>query len=116
VNLPNGAWACAALAALDARAIAKSARLLFAVATHVENSDMQWEPERKSILNHWGHGPVMAQGVPAVLELPAEALGRVFALDARGVRAGEVPAHVADGRIRIVFAPHYRTLWYILER
>ena len=62
-----------------------------------------------------GHAPVMAEGVPCRLTLPA-APGRVrcWALGPDGMRAAVVqPAPAADGAATILrLSPECRTLWY----
>jgi hypothetical protein len=62
----------------------------------------------------WGKAPVVNEGVPARIALPAKA-GRVkcSALDERGTPKGDVPvAADADGRATIEIGPEYRTVWY----
>ena len=63
-----------------------------------------------------GHGPVMAEGVPLTLTLPAKAdTVACWALDGRGERKAEVPVKAdADGRATVAVGPEFRTVWYEL--
>ncbi|NOY79825.1 MAG: hypothetical protein GXP31_02350 [Kiritimatiellaeota bacterium] len=116
VRSPEGSWACVALAALDGKSVADSAKLLFVAVTRAENSNMEWDAKRTTVLNKWGSGPVVAQGLPADLTLPGAARPRVHALDPHGVRAAPVDVRGAPGTWRIAVGPKFRTLWYLVER
>ena len=62
-----------------------------------------------------GHAPVVAEGIPCEIALPApSARVKCWALAGDGSRAQEiVPEAVGDGRrARIRLSPAYRTLWY----
>lgn len=67
-------------------------------------------------LTNRGHGPVLAEGIPAVLtfEKPASAV-KCYALDPRGERKAEVPVTESDGKAEICIDPKYQTVWYELE-
>ncbi len=116
VRPPTGNWACVALAALDRKPVADSAKLLFVAVTRAENSNMEWDAERKTVLNKWGTGPVVAQGLPTDLVLPGAGRPRIYALGPRGVRTTQVDVRGAPGAWRIAVGPKFRTLWYIIER
>ena len=65
----------------------------------------------------WGHSPVMNEGVPATITLPAAA-GRVAcrALDERGEPKADVPVRAdAGGRAVFDIGPNYQTVWYEIE-
>jgi len=65
----------------------------------------------------WGEGPVVAEGIPAELTLPATASNvKVYALDPHGDRKAEVPVKVgADGNATIQIGPEFKTVWYEIE-
>lgn len=112
VELPDGTWACAVLAALDSKPVAESARLLLSIATRVENTDMGWDEERKTVGRNWGKAPVVAQGVPGVITLPGKPV-RAWALTPAGQKATEVK--IEEGN-KMKIGPEYKTLWYVIER
>ncbi|MBV9851540.1 MAG: carbohydrate binding domain-containing protein [Armatimonadetes bacterium] len=97
------------LTPLDGRPIAQSRHMLLTLAGKVENQDMRWNAARTSVGDRWGHGPTMAEGIPATVTLPHMQVRRVYALDATGRRTQEVgPARVFD------VGPQYKTVWYEL--
>ncbi len=63
-----------------------------------------------------GHAPMMAEGIPATLTLPADpAKTKCYALDPHGDRKAEVPVEKAAGGCRIMIGPQYQTVWYEIE-
>jgi hypothetical protein len=87
------------------------ARILLTATGYVENTQMGWNADKTSVGDQWGMGPVLCEGVPFELILKAEGV-KVWALDPRGQRAGEVfPAQTAEGMV-LRFGPQYKTLWY----
>jgi len=116
VDPPQGRWACTTVASLDGKPIAASRRVLWSLATRVENTNMVWSDDRRTISNRWGTGPVVAQGVTAELAVQGAPPARVFALDPRGEPARPVPVRRTDGGWSIKVGPSFRTLWYIIER
>jgi hypothetical protein len=70
----------------------------------------------KITLDDWGKGPVMMEGVPATITLPADPPRvKCFALDPRGDRKLQVPVNKADGGAKIVLKPEYQTVWYEID-
>jgi hypothetical protein len=64
----------------------------------------------------WGRPPVLAEGIPAEIELAAPAsLTRCYALNPNGERVTEVPVEDTGGGSRIVISPQYQTIWYEIE-
>ncbi|MDR3710506.1 MAG: hypothetical protein P4L33_19575 [Capsulimonadaceae bacterium] len=104
------------LVSLDAKPLAVSSRLLLAITGKAENLDMVWNADRTSVSNHWGHGPVQAEGVPATLVIANTALRRVWALDSTGARTTEAPVTIKNGRATFDIAPSYHTVWYEIGR
>ncbi len=78
----------------------------------VENQGMVWNAAHNSVSNQWGHGPTMAEGIPATVTLRTDGTRHVFALDGTGKRTQEVPATFADGTLTFTVGPQYQTLWY----
>jgi hypothetical protein len=99
------------LNAVDGQSIGERGRCLLTVMSRCANEGMVWNEAGTSVGREWGRGPTLCEGVPVTVA--AGGLGgrlRVFALNADGTRAREVPA--AGGRFELGAA--YRTLWYEL--
>ena len=105
-------FAAATLTAMDRRPLAESRRLLLTLVGRVENQDMGWNAGRTSVGDKWGHGPTVAEGIPATVTLKTNAARHVWALDGTGKRVGDVPATFADGRLTFTVGPQFKTLWY----
>jgi hypothetical protein len=109
----NG-WASLGLAALDNQPIANSKRMLLVAVGRVANSDMQWNEQRTSVAEKWGHAPTIAEGIGASVRLPGSVTAR--ALTPSGEASQTVPVHSHDGSSDIEIGPQYQTLWYLLTR
>ncbi len=71
---------------------------------------------KRITLTDRGGPPVLAEGIPAVLTLPADpAKVRCYALDPRGERRRDVPVAQAGGSAQIAIGPEYQTVWYEIE-
>lgn len=115
LELPDGEWACAALASADGKPLAESRHALLAVVTRAENSGMIWDKERRSVGRNWGREPVLVQAVPLSLEGTGSP-PRVTALDARGARGAVQDVRATPGGWRLEVAPTSGAPWYVLER
>ena len=63
-----------------------------------------------------GHGPVMAEGVPLAVTLPAQSKRvRCWALAPDGTRKEEVPVKSEGALTRLDLGPAYRTVWYEID-
>ena len=63
-----------------------------------------------------GHAPMMVEGIPATLTLPADAAKtKCYALDPHGDRKQPVPVEKVDGGCRIAIGPQFQTVWYEIE-
>lgn len=63
-----------------------------------------------------GTAPILCEGIPATLTLQAgPAKVRLFALDANGDRAQEIPVRNTTTGTELVIGPQYQTLWYELD-
>ncbi|MBR4172666.1 MAG: hypothetical protein IKR48_13530, partial [Kiritimatiellae bacterium] len=62
----------------------------------------------------WGKGPVMNEGIPALITLSATSEQvACFALDERGNRKQPVPVTKGrDSNATIEISPKYKTVWY----
>ena len=109
-------WASVALAALDAKPIAESGRLLLVAAGRVENTGMGWDEKRTTLARRWGSEPTIAEGIAATVTLARRGEAKVCALDAAGMRQSDVPTKPGPGgRIALKIGPEYKTLWYLIE-
>ncbi len=67
-------------------------------------------------LGSWGTAPVLSEGIGCEIFLPYPAARvKVFALDERGDRKGEVPVGDAGGKAAFQIGESYQTLWYEIE-
>jgi len=109
----NG-WAAVAVGALDGKPIGESTRVLVVAVGRVENSDMGWDDNRRTVSNHWGRAPVVAEGIEATLRVPGR--GKVLALDGTGTPKGDVPSEEENGGLTFKLGPQHQTLWYGVTR
>jgi hypothetical protein len=107
-------YAVLVLTSLDGRPIETAQRVLLAAVGSAENSGMTWNAARTSVGNQWGTGPAQVNGIAAEIALPRRG-ARVFALDGRGQRAGEVVVNASGDGSRFAIGPEQRTLWYEIE-
>lgn len=108
-------WTSIALAALDAKPLTESKRMLLVAVGGVENTDMGWNANRTTVGRKWGKPPIIAEGIPATVTVPGRV--RVHALTPAGRRAASVSTETVPGnRSRLHVGPEYRTLWYLVER
>ena len=105
-------FAAMTLTAMDQKPLSQSGRLLLTLVGKVENQGMVWNADRTSVGDQWGHGPVMAEGIPATVVLKTEAARHVWALDGTGKRVQEVPALYSGGMLKFNVGQEFRTLWY----
>lgn len=65
-------------------------------------------------LKDWGTAPVLVEGIPAKITLPAAAKRtKCFALDEHGTRKFEISvSEPAEGKAEIEINPSYQTVWY----
>jgi hypothetical protein len=105
-------FASVAAVATDGRPLAESRRILVTVCGRVENQQMTWNQARTTIGTGWGHGPTLAEHVPATLTVEGAAKRSVYRLDARGQRSGQVSAQTTVGGLTFAVSPADQTLWY----
>ena len=109
-------FASITLTAMDQKPTLQSERLLLTLAGKVENQDMKWNADRTSVGDQWGHGPTVAEGIPATVTLRTDGPRSVWALDGTGRHTQKVPATYASGVLTFTVGPQYRTLWYGVEK
>jgi len=105
-------FAAMTLTAMDQDIIFQSRKLLLTLAGKVENQNMGWNADRTSVGSQWGHGPTVAEGIPATVTLKMNGPRHVWALDGTGKRVGDVPATYANGSLTFTVGPQFKTLWY----
>lgn len=98
--------------ALDGRPLPESTRILVTLVARVANQGMVWNAERTTVGRHWGHGPTIAERVPATLSLACSGPRQVFALAPDGTRAKPVPAVYQKGRLTFSDSPDDHTIDY----
>lgn len=115
-------WATVSLVSRHASGFGESgkpASILLAATGVAQNKDMVIEETRphEITLRNWGTGPVMVEGIPAVITLPADAARtRCYALDPAGKRKADVPVEKGpSGGCRISIGPDQQTIWYEIE-
>lgn len=97
---------------------ARPARILLAATGLSHNKGAKFTEHGKDRIScrdaDWGTGPVMNEGIPAVITLPAPAANTVCrALDERGEPKADLPISAdASGRAVVKIGPEYRTVWY----
>ncbi len=112
-------WATISMVAVDAQRFDKPGRILIAATGWVQNKDAELEHlggDRITLRDRWGSQPVLCEGVPAEIVLPAAA-GRVklYPLDQSGNRRPEVPCGQRRGKALLQLDPKHQTIWYEAE-
>ena len=92
-------FASVTLTTMDRKPIRSSGRMLLTLVRKVENQDMVWNAQRTNVGSHWGHGPTIAEGIPATVTIAAVGTLHVWALDGAGSRIEPVPAKVEGGKL-----------------
>jgi hypothetical protein len=112
-------WATLSLVSKNATGFGSSGKpadILLTATGIVENKGMVVEKssDTKIRLTNWGTGPVLAEGIPAVIKLPSiAAKTKCFALDPHGDRKSEVAVtKFGEGGCQISIKPDYQTVWY----
>ncbi len=119
-----GVWAVTALDGMAA--IGQAKRLAIIALGYAQNTGAGWKryPDRRiagpppegtnlTFAREWGEPPILAEGVPARITLPAtSARVQAWALDARGQRQAALEVRMVGGRPVVDIGPSYRTLWY----
>lgn len=113
---PSSNWATVGLSSLDRVPVGDSKKLLLTLAGRAENLGMRWNSARTSVGMEWGSGPTYVAGIGATVKLLTSARqARVWALDERGARRGEITSTLRSGALKFAVSPVWRTLWYEIE-
>lgn len=114
-------WATVSLMSHDATGFGedgKAARILLAATGLSHNHGAKFTEHAGNQIScrgeDWGKGPVMNEGIPAKIILPADAAKtHCYALDPAGNRKAKVPVATAnEKRAQIEIGPAYQTVWY----
>ena len=112
----RGDWGVLTATVVQGKDFASPGRILITTLGQEENTDQQWkDAKHSSVGRHWGHAPVLVEGLGARITLPVAA-NRVsaWALDDRGHRKAALPVS-GTAKAEIYCAEGYRTLWYEIE-
>jgi hypothetical protein len=107
-------FATVAAVALDGQPLAASGRILVTVVARAENQGMKWNAARTSVGTGWGHGPTIAERVPATITLAVAGPRTVYALAPDGTRAREVNTAATAGALTFTVSSKDQTLHYEL--
>lgn len=109
-------FASVAAFALDDAPLRDARRVLITVVARAGNQGTTWNETRTSFGKEWGHGPTIAERVPAHLTLAGATDRKVHALAPDGSRAREVATVRAPGGITFAVGPDDHTLHYEVVR
>jgi hypothetical protein len=104
-------YAAIVLTTMDGKPVESAQRALLAAVGSAQNRGMKWNEARTSVGKDWGTGPTEVNGIALEITLPRGG-ARVYALDGRGQRMGEVTAADGAAAARFQLGAVYRTLWY----
>ncbi len=78
------------------------------------NQIAEERPGNRIHFSSWGDAPVVAEGIPAEITIPADAASvKVYALNHHGNRITEIPVTTNEaGKTVISIGPQYKTVWY----
>ena len=117
-------WATVSLVSHDATGFGEGgrpARILLAATSLSLNTGVKFTEHEEGKIScygaDWGCAPIVNEGVPASVTLPAEASRvRCRALDEHGEPKAEVPVSAdVGGNAVVLIGPEYRTVWYEID-
>ena len=114
-------WATVSLVSRNATGFGEQgapASILLAATGNAGNAErvMKEVGHAKITLTDRGRAPMMVEGIPATLTLPADpARTTCYALDPHGDRKQPVPVEKTGGGSQVVIGPQYQTVWYEIE-
>jgi len=103
-------FATVAAVSLDGRSLAESGRVLMTVVARAENQGMVWNAAHNSLGTAWGHGPTIAEHVPATIRFASARPLHVFALRPDGSRDHEVAVSRGQGGFAFTLSTKEQTL------
>jgi hypothetical protein len=109
-------WATVTLTCIDGEGFDRPGRILIAAtgACHNTGADLASRGGNRVWYDKgWGSEPVLCEGIPAEITLPAPA-GKVqlYPLDERGDRKTAIPVTQRDGQALLRLGPEHKTVWY----
>lgn len=113
LTLTNPPFAAVTLTSLDGLPFSTSRIVLLAGCGQCENVGMGFSPDRTTVGNSWGTGPVHVQPLEGVLSLP-ERNWTCRALSADGIPAQSVPVTLSGNRTQVSLSASHGTMWYLL--
>ena len=112
-------WATVTMAVIEGQGFDGPGRILIAATGLVHNKGANLQTldgKRVTLGDHWGEAPILCEGIPAEILLPAAAdRVTVYPLDPAGNRRSSVQPAARDGRAVIAIGLAYKTLWYEVE-
>jgi hypothetical protein len=105
-------FATVAAVALDNKLLSQSGRVLVTIVARAENTGMKWNTLHNSVGTDWGHGPTIAERVPATLSLVTSGPRTVYPLNPDGTRGRKVKSTYANGILSFTVSPKDNTLHY----
>jgi len=112
-------WATVTLTCIDGGGFDRPGRILIAATGDIHNKGAQLRDlggSRVTLGNQWGEEPVMCEGVPAEITLPAAAdRVKLYPLDESGSRREAVTVAAKDGKALLKLGPDHKTIWYEVE-
>jgi hypothetical protein len=112
-------WATVTMACIEGEAFDRPGRILIAATGDIHNKGAQLRDlggNRVTLSNQWGEEPVMCEGVPAEIVLPADPdRVKLYPLDESGNRREAVPVGSRDGKALLKLGPEHKTIWYEVE-
>jgi hypothetical protein len=102
--------------ALDDQPLRESRRILLTVVGRAGNQGTTWNRTHTSLGQQWGHGPTIAEQVPATVTLDGATDRKVYALAPDGSRRREVATVRHGDGLRFAVGADDRTLHYEIVR
>ncbi|NQT52892.1 carbohydrate binding domain-containing protein, partial [bacterium] len=109
-------WATVSMVCLDGKDFASPGRILITATGTYHNQGVELASRGGNRVWYdkgWGTEPVMCEGIPAAIALPAAA-GKVtlYPLDESGNRQAAVPVAERDGKALLHLDAKHKTVWY----
>lgn len=105
-------FASVSAVALDRRPLRNSSHILVTVVARASNQGIVWNDAHNSVGKHWGHGPTIAEHVPATITLLGAGGEKVFPLKPDGTRQAALDADSDGGALTFTVGADDRTLHY----
>lgn len=112
-------WATISMVAMSGDSFDSPGRILVAATGWSQNTGVvpqEVGADRITLGNRWGDEPILCEGIPASIQLPAKA-DRVtfYPLDESGNRRDSVPVKEINDRTSLPLSREHKTVWYEVE-